>query len=82
MENLIGSDDDNVEYEGDGESEEGNQEYEEDDESQESDPNFEEYDESENSDPVTPRIPRIHRGPEKLYSLSFMRIHGSFDQGL
>nr|KAJ0213473.1 hypothetical protein LSAT_V11C400168770 [Lactuca sativa] len=51
MENLIGSDDDNAEYEGDGESEEGNQEYEEDDESQESDPNFEEYDESENSDP-------------------------------
>ncbi|XP_052624780.1 uncharacterized protein LOC111898031 [Lactuca sativa] len=51
MENLIGSDDDNAEYEGDGEYEEGNQEYEEDDESQESDPNFEEYDESENSDP-------------------------------
>ncbi|XP_052623814.1 uncharacterized protein LOC111889772 [Lactuca sativa] len=51
MENLIGSYDDNAEYEGDGESEEGNQEYEEDDESQESDPNFEEYDESENSDP-------------------------------
>ncbi|CAI9296381.1 unnamed protein product [Lactuca saligna] len=51
MENLISSNDDNADYEGDGESEEGNQEYEEDDESQESDPNFEEYDESENNDP-------------------------------
>nr|KAJ0212314.1 hypothetical protein LSAT_V11C400220460 [Lactuca sativa] len=51
MENLIRSDEDNAEYEGDGESEEGNQEYEEDDESQESYPQYQEYDESQDSDP-------------------------------
>ncbi|CAI9274676.1 unnamed protein product [Lactuca saligna] len=51
IDNLIRTDEDDAEYEGDGESEEGNLKYKKDDESQESDPKYEEGDESQESDP-------------------------------